>query len=100
MYILIDDRKMIVLNYDTRIYIHHVDLSFGYDFTRIVAQITKHPNNDNLWGLKNFSEIIWKVKKTNSDDIEVFPNQSLLLAPDTTIDFGKTKGTICSIKLR
>lgn len=99
MYILIDDRKMIVLNYDTRIYIHHVDSSFGYDFTRIVAQITKHPNNDNLWGLKNFSEIIWKVKKTNSDDIEVFPNQSLLLAPDTTIDFGKTKGTICSIKL-
>ena len=99
MYILIDERKMIVLNHDTRIYLHHVDLSFGYDFTQIVAEITKHPNNDNLWGLKNLSDTIWKVEKTNSDIIEVFPKQSLLLAPDTTINFGKTKGTIYNTRL-
>jgi serine/threonine protein kinase len=94
MYILIDERKIITLNHDTQIYIHHVDLSFEYDFTRIVAKITKHPSNDHLWGLKNLSDRIWIVDKPNSNTIEVFPNQSLLLIPNTTIDFGKTKGTI------
>jgi hypothetical protein len=94
MYILIDERKMIVLNHDTRLFLHHVDFSLGYDFTRIVAQITKHPHNDNLWGLKNLSDTTWKVETGNSSPIEVLPNQSLLLTPDITINFGKTKGTI------
>ncbi|WP_415310008.1 protein kinase domain-containing protein [Candidatus Nitrosocosmicus sp. FF01] len=94
MYILIDERKMIVLNHDTRLFLHHVDFSLGYDFTRIVAQITKHPHNDNLWGLKNLSDTTWKVETGNSSPIEVLPNQSLLLTPNTTINFGKTKGII------
>jgi hypothetical protein len=85
---------MIVLNHDTRLFLHHVDFSLGYDFTRIVAQITKHPHNDNLWGLKNLSDTTWKVETGNSSPIEVLPNQSLLLTPDITINFGKTKGTI------
>ena len=94
MYILIDNRYLITLNHDTRLFLHHVDPFHMYDFSHIIAEVTKHPNDNQLWGLKNMSTEIWIVVKPDSNPIEVFPKQSLLLSPNTTIDFGKSKGII------
>ena len=94
MYILIDNRYLITLNHDTQLFLHHVDPSRRYDFSDVVAEVTKHPNDNQLWGLKNMSDEIWIVVKPSSNHIEVLPKQSLLLSPNTTIDFGKSKGII------
>ncbi|VFJ13025.1 Serine/threonine-protein kinase [Candidatus Nitrosocosmicus franklandus] len=94
MYIIIDERYFITLNHDTRIFLHHVDPCNRYDFSHVIAAVTKHPVDDEVWGLKNTSSRIWKVEKPNSKAFEVLPNQNLLLSPNITIDFGTSKGII------
>jgi eukaryotic-like serine/threonine-protein kinase len=94
MYIMIDERYLITLNHDTRLFLHHVDSSNRYDFSHVIAEVTKHPDDDQLWGLKNMSAGIWMVAKPNSSPFEVFPKQSLLLSSHTVINFGNSKGII------
>lgn len=95
MFLLIEERSIITLNHDTKLYTHHVDPLNRYDFEKPVAEITKHPKDKSIWGLKNLSQETWEIYKPNSRSVRVYPQQNLLLCADTVIDFGSSRGKLC-----
>jgi serine/threonine protein kinase len=92
--IRIDNRLFVALNHDTKLFLHHIDPDHKYDFSSAVAEVSRHPTEPRVWGLKNLSTYPWKVSKINGDVIEVCLNQSFSLVPGTQIDFGKSKGIV------
>ena len=93
--IRIDDRLFIALNHDTKLFLHHIDPDRKYDFSNPVAEVSRHPTEPRVWGLRNLSTYPWKVNRTNGDIIEVNSKQSFSLVPGTQIDFGTSKGMVC-----
>ena len=93
--IRIDDRLFIALNHDTKLFLHHIDPDRKYDFSNPVAEVSRHPTEPRVWGLRNLSTYPWKVGKANGDIIEVNSKQSFSLVPGTQIDFGTSKGMVC-----
>ncbi len=80
-------KHVIMLNHDTRLYPHHIDPSRSYDFSQPVAEITRHPKDPSIWGLKNLSDRKWN--STVGDTVkEVEPGRSVTLAVGTSINFG------------
>ncbi|OQW93051.1 MAG: serine/threonine protein kinase, partial [Beggiatoa sp. IS2] len=88
------DKQTILLNHDTQLFPHHLDSQKGYDFSQPVAMVTQHPQNPQLWGLKNLSAEKWVLTKTDGKMTEVAPGQSAKLDQEITIQFGKTTGKI------
>lgn len=95
MFLLIEERSIVVLNHDTKLYSHHIDPKNRYDFSNPVAEVTKHPKDQNLWGLKNLSDFAWETHKSNSNAVRVLPKQNLLLSVNTVINFGTSIGKLC-----
>ena len=93
--IRIDDRLFVALNHDTKLFLHHIDPDRKYDFSNPIAEVSRHPTDPGVWGLKNLSACTWKVGKANGDVIEVYSKQSFSLVPGTQIDFGTSKGVVC-----
>lgn len=94
LHIVIDERTVIVLNSDTKLYGHHLDPDRKYNFVVPLGEITRHPSKPNLWGLKNLSENIWKITNADGDIADVLPQKSFLLTEKSIIDFGLLKGAI------
>lgn len=95
LYIKLDQKIFLVLNSDTVIYKHHIDPNNRYDYSNPVGQVAKHPNNPEIWGLKNISDKTWKVITANNQLLDVFPQKSFSLVPGTKINFGNSGGIIC-----
>src|SRR5215208_7258314 len=53
--------SVVMLNFDTRLFPHHVNGQRMYDFSAPVAAVTEHPSNPGVWGLKNMSQAKWVV---------------------------------------
>jgi serine/threonine protein kinase len=85
---------IIMLNHDTKLYPHHLDDQKMYDFSQPVAEVTQHPTNPNIWGLKNVSGKRWVVAKADGTIQEVEVGRSVTLAKETKIQFGNTEGEI------
>jgi hypothetical protein len=83
-----------MLNYDTKLYPHHIDDQRLYDFTQPVAAIAQHPKDPNTWGLKNLSKEKWVTTGSNSAVKDVEPERSVTLVSGTKITFGKVDGEI------
>ncbi|WP_013324998.1 protein kinase domain-containing protein [Gloeothece verrucosa] len=87
-------RNVVILNYDTQLFAHHVDQQRCYDFLNPVAEVNRHPRNPHLWGLKNLSEQCWTVTMADKTVQQVKPGFSVSLAMGTKINFGSTYGEI------
>ncbi|MBN2003410.1 MAG: protein kinase [Anaerolineae bacterium] len=87
-----DDVTM--LNYNTRLYVHHVDPDRLYDFSQIVAEVTQHPQNPSIWGLKNLGSEKWVITTDDGTIKDVMPGRSLTLSAGVKINFGKKEGEI------
>lgn len=87
-------KTLVMLNYDTKLFPHHIDDNQLYDFSASVASVTVHPTNPNIWGLKNLSSDKWIITTSEGNVQDVLPQQSVTLAVGTKIQFGKTKGEI------
>jgi DNA-binding helix-hairpin-helix protein with protein kinase domain len=85
---------IVALNKDTRLYPHHVDGAKPYDFSRPVAEVTRHPRDPGIWGLKNLSDGKWVCTTGNGANREVERGRSVALASGTKIDFGTAQGEI------
>jgi hypothetical protein len=88
------DDTIIMLNYNTVLYPHHVDPDRRYDFSQPVAQVTQHPQNPKIWGLKNLGSEKWVITTDDGTIKDVFPSRSLTLAANLKINFGKREGDI------
>ena len=87
-------QNIVMLNYDTELFYHHVDDQKRYDFSRAIAVVTQHPMNPNIWGLKNLSNEKWVTTKADGTVKDVEPGQSLTLTTKMKINFGKAEGEI------
>jgi DNA-binding helix-hairpin-helix protein with protein kinase domain len=87
-------KNVVMLNYDTRLFAHHVDDDRLYDFNQPVAEVTRHPSDPNIWGLKNLSAEKWVITSTDGTVKDVAPASSFTLRVGTKINFGKTEGEI------
>jgi serine/threonine protein kinase len=87
-------KNVVMLNYDTQLFPHHVDDQKMYDFSQPVAGMTQHPNNPSIWGLKNLSGEKWVSKAPDGTVRDVEPGRSVGLNVGTKILFGKAEGEI------
>jgi hypothetical protein len=83
-----------MLNHDTQLFPHHVDEHKMYDFSKPVAEMTQHPTNPSIWGLKNVTDEKWVSKLPDGTVKDVEPGRSLSLATGTKILFGTSEGEI------
>ena len=83
-----------MLNFDTKIYPHHVNPRAQYDFSQPVAQIAQHPQNPDIWGLRNVGQDKWVVTLEDGDVRDVEPGRSVTLSNGLMLHFGATEGTI------
>ena len=85
-----------MLNHDAKIYPHHLDDLARVDFSQPIAEMTRHPTDPNLWGLKNMSSEAWSAIAPDATVREVAPGRSLPLSAGTQILFGRAGGEILS----
>lgn len=85
---------IVMLNYNTKLYPHHVDPDKLYDFSQVVATVAQHPQKPNIWGLRNLSQEKWVITTDDGSIKDVAPGRSATLAAGTKINFGKTEGEI------
>ncbi len=83
-----------MLNRDTRLFPHHVDVQRKWDFSRPVAEVTRHPTDPSIWGLKNLSSEKWVLTKSDGSIQEVEVGRSAPLAVGSKINFGSIEGEI------
>ncbi len=88
------ERHVIMLNHDTRLYPHHLDPQRSYDFSQAQAEINRHPQNPNIWGLKNIGTEKWVATVSDGSTKDIEPGRSVTLADGTKINFGKLEGEI------
>ncbi len=87
-------RRIVMLNHDTKLYPHHIDDRRMYDFSVPIAEVTKHPTEPNVWGLKNLSTETWVSTTSAGATNNVPPGRNVSLAVGTTIQFGTAEGEI------
>jgi len=87
-------RSVVMLNFDTGLFPHHVNEQKIYDFSAPVAAVTEHPSSSGVWGLKNLSPRKWVVSAPGGDVKDVETGRSVTLAVGTRIQFGETVGEI------
>ncbi len=86
--------SIVMLNYNTKLYPHHVDPDRRYDFSQPVAEVTQHPQNPHIWGLRNLSAEKWVITAADGSIKDVAPTRSLTLSAGVKISFGKQEGEI------
>jgi DNA-binding helix-hairpin-helix protein with protein kinase domain len=87
-------KSVVMLNHDTKIFPHHVDDQRPYDFNQPVAEVTRHPANPAIWGLKNLSQDKWVATSADGGVKDVEPGRSATIAVGARINFGKNEGEI------
>lgn len=87
-------RDVVMLNHDTRLFLHHVDDEEKYNFSQAIATVTRHPTDPNIWGLKNLSLHNWSSTSVSGEVKDVWPGRSVTLAVGTKINFGRMVGEI------
>jgi hypothetical protein len=88
-------RSLVMLNHDTRLFSHHVDEQRANDFSRPVAEMARHPQHPEVWGLKNLSEETWSYcSGADPRPSEVLPGRIVRLENGMRINFGKLEGEV------
>lgn len=88
------DGNNLALNYNTKIYPHHLgDL---YNFSKMIGEVVQHPKNPALWGIKNHSDRQWKLHKPDGSVMDVSIGQSASITIGNQIDFGNAVGLVKS----
>ena len=81
--------REMVLNKDTKVLERHINL-YGDEGKKdnVIGEIVQNPNNPSMWGLKNLTQNIWKIIKTDGTECEVVPSRSVAISLGIKIDFG------------
>jgi eukaryotic-like serine/threonine-protein kinase len=84
---------IVMLNHDAVLFPHHLE-GKDFDFSKQLAEVSRHPQNPSLWGLKNLSGQTWTFR--GADDIvkEVEPGKNLPLNSGIKINFGQVEGEV------
>jgi hypothetical protein len=85
---------VMMLNHDTKLFAHHLDGQQSYDFRRTAAEVSHHPSDPKVWGLKNLTEEKWVATSPEGTMSDVAPGRNVRLAAGTKINFGTIEGEI------
>jgi eukaryotic-like serine/threonine-protein kinase len=88
------ENTIVMLNYDTRLYPHHIDKTRRFDFSEAAAQVTRHPQDLNRWGLQNLSDQSWTITLTDNTVKAVEPQRTVNLNAGIRINFGTIQAEI------
>jgi hypothetical protein len=50
-------KNVVMLNYDTKLFPHHINDERLYDFTRPIAEVARHPSNETCGDLKQATKM-------------------------------------------
>lgn len=84
----------VALNYNTKLFPHHIDENARFDFSNPVAEIVQHPKMKNIWGLKNKSSYSWSVLLPDGTTQMVEPERSVTLQKGIQIKFANSEAVI------
>lgn len=87
-------KSIIMLTHDGKLHPHHLDSTEGFDFENICAQVNLHPNDPNVWGLKNCTSEKWVATMPDGTIKDIEPGRSVRLVSNTRVNFGKVEGEI------
>jgi DNA-binding helix-hairpin-helix protein with protein kinase domain len=86
-------RHVVTLNHDTRLYPHHLDEQRPYDFSAPAAEVSRHPQQPERWGLRNLSTTSWYMQSAGDPaPVEVPPGRSAAIVNGARIQFGSAEG--------
>ncbi len=88
------DRQVVMLNHNTCLYPHHLDPQRRYDLSQPWAAVQRHPQNKDVWGLKNLSTVKWVSTAPDGTVRDVEPGRSVSLAAGVKVNFGSVEGEI------
>ncbi|MDG1484559.1 MAG: serine/threonine protein kinase [Myxococcota bacterium] len=84
--------RWILLNHNTALYGHH--LGRRLDFSRALAQVSQHPQDERKWGLTNLSKESWTYRARDGGLKECAPGRSVPLRSGLVVNFGRREGVI------
>lgn len=90
---LVFDTCTVVLSEMTEITPHHLGVT-TYDFSSVIARVSRHPTRPGAWGLTNTGTVDWKVVLPDGTLRVVEPTRSVGLIPGTKIAFGPAVGRL------
>ena len=90
----IDGKDVVMLNHDTLLYPHHFNAEHSYNFEVPVAEVTQHPKNPRVWGLRNHSEEKWTSQNAAKEVKDVEPGKTVALSSGLRIQFGRREGEV------
>lgn len=88
--------NVILLNKGCKIYQYHFDSTQGDGVGDVVAEMVQHPQNPNVWGLRNNGKEKWSVARPDGTMLEIPPEKSFQPVDGTKIYFGRGEGLIRS----
>lgn len=83
----------VVLQSGTRLYPHHLQ-GVRFDYTTALAEVTPHPTNPTLMGLKNLSSETWTLTKPDGAILDVPPGRNAPLVIGNKLLFGPVHGEV------
>ena len=88
------DRDVVMLNHDSLLYPHHLDEQRRYEANEPAAEVTQHPQNPQIWGLRNLSTQKWTSQNADGEVNEVEPGKTVTLSSGLRIQFGSREGEV------
>ncbi len=85
---------VVMMNFDARLYRHHIDPQAPIDLGDVVAEVAEHPQRPGVWGLRNRSGRAWTATTSDGAAKPVGPGRSVALAVGTHVSFGTSEGEI------
>ena len=90
----IDRDDVVMLNHDTLLYPHHLNEQRRYEVDEPVAEVTQHPQNPQIWGLRNLSSQKWTSQNAEGEVNDVEPGKTVTLSSGLQIQFGSREGRV------
>lgn len=77
------------LDSQARVYAHHLrDDTERHDFTKLVGEVTEHPQKPGRFGLTNRTRSVWTVRREDGSVQDVGPGRTVALRPGLLVEFG------------
>lgn len=92
--IRIGRQAVVLLNHDTKLYRSHLHPGTQRDGTPPIAEMSQHPKNPSVLGLRNLASQKWILTTTDGSHYDIPPGKSARLANGIVIDFGGVSGEI------
>jgi DNA-binding helix-hairpin-helix protein with protein kinase domain len=76
-----------------KIYACHI-VKDNDDYRAVLGEVVMNKNNIRLWGIKNLSPEIWKIKTPDGGEKDIAPGGAIPIGPGVTVNFAGAGGNI------